>query len=375
MKKASIEYENIRKFYKKKFTPAKPVSIYAGGVDRYGNEKRYVEDAAIHGWDKNHNSYTKKFEEAFATYVGAKYARTLSGGTQALTLALATLDIGPGDEVILPDVTYFACSDVINLLGATPVFVDVDKTWCLDPEAFKKAITKRTKAVMPVWLYGNAPEMSEIVKIAKEHDLFIVEDACPAVGSFYKNKHAGTFGDFGCFSFHGAKIMTTGFGGMLVTDNKKLFEKMNWLADHGEDKSLPYRFFQSGIGYSFDLHNINAAFGLAQLERIEEFVAKKRQIFDWYKERLPSLEMNYEQPYARTNRWMTTIIVEDRDSVMRTLKNEGIDTRPFFFPISTFPMYREAKTPNAHRVGFNGINLPSGIQRTEKEIEKICKLL
>ncbi len=346
--------------------------IYTGGVDRSGNEAKYTLDAVLNGWDKNHNGYTKKFEAAFAKYVGVKYARTLSGGTQALTMALATLDIGPGDEVILPDITYFACSDVIRLLGATPVFVDTDRTWCIDPVSFEKAITRKTKAVMPVWMYGNAPEMDKIIRIAKKNNIPVVEDACPAVGSFFKKKHAGSFGEFGCFSFHGAKIMTTGFGGMLVTNSKKLFEKMNWLADHGEDKALPYRFFQTAIGYSFDLPNMNAAFGLAQLERIEKFVAKKRKIFNWYKKYLKPMEMNYEQPYARANKWLTTIIVKNRQSVMKHLRSKGIDTRPFFFPISSFPMYKDAKTPNAHYAGFNGINLPSGVQRTEAEIKFIA---
>ena len=352
--------------------------IFTGGVDRSGNEKVYVEDAVLNGWDANHGTYVKKFEEAFAKYVGAKFARTLSGGTQALTLACATLGIGPGDEVIMPDITYFACSDVVKLLGATPVFVDTDKTWCIDPKAFKAAITTKTKAVMPVWLYGNSPEMDEVMAIAKDHNLFVVEDACPAVGTFYKDKHAGTFGDFGCFSFHGAKIMTTGFGGMLVTDNEELFTKMEWLGDHGEDKTLPYRFYQSGVGYSFDLHNINAAFGLAQLERIEDFVQKKRQIFDWYQDGLKGLdlEMNVEQVNVRTNKWLTSIVGDyDRNALVKVLKENGIDTRPFFFPISYFPMYDEVNTPEAHYAGFKGINLPSGIQRTKEDIDMICGVI
>lgn len=349
--------------------------ILTGGVSITDREIAYVNDALINGWDENHNNYIKKFEEAFAKYIGVKYAHSLSGGTQALTLACATLGIGPGDEVIMPDLTYFACSDVVMLLGAKPVFVDTLKdTWCIDPQKFEKAITKKTKAVMPVWLYGNAPEMDAIMGIAKKYNLFVIEDACPAIGSYYGSKHAGSFGDFGCFSFHGAKIMTTGFGGMLVTNKKDLYDRMIHLADHGEDKSLPYRFWQTDIGYTFDLPNINCALGLAQLERIEEFVAKKRQIFDWYQHRL-ELPMNYEQSYARTNKWLSSIIVEDRDKIMTHLKEEGIDTRPFFFPISMFPMYKEQDTPNAHYAGLHGINLPSGIQRTEEDIDFICKVI
>lgn len=349
--------------------------ILTGGVSITQKEIDYVTDAITNGWDANHNNYIKLFESKFAAYVGSKYARVTSGGTQALTLALATLGIGPGDEVILPDLTYFACSDVIVQAGATPVFVDVDEdTWCITPEAFLNAITPRTKAVMPVWMYGNAPEMDRIKKMADMLAIYVVEDACPAVGSFFAGKHAGTFGQFGCFSFHGAKIMTTGFGGMVVTDDEALYERLVFLGDHGEDRSLPYRFWQTEIGYSFDMTNVSAAMGLAQLERIEDFVNKKRQIFDWYRARLP-LRMNYEQPFARTNRWLSSIIAPDRDRIMKALREEGIDTRPFFFPISMFPMYTERDTPNAHRAGLNGINLPSGVQRTQKEIAWICEVI
>ena len=348
--------------------------ILTGGVSITDLEKKYVSDALENGWDGNADLYIKKFESAFAKYVGVKYARTLSGGTQALTLALATLGIGKGDEVIMPDVTYFACSDVVKLLGAEPVFVDIDMdTWCIVPEEFEKAITPRTKAVMPVWLYGNTPDMDMIVSIAKEYNIYVVEDACPAVGSFYKDRHAGSFGEFGCFSFHGAKIMITGFGGMLVTNDDFLYERMMWLSDHGEDKKRPDRFWQTGIGYSFDLPNINAALGLAQLERIDEFVKKKRQIWQWYKSRIPVI--NGEREHSRTNRWLTSIIVDDRNKTMRKLKENGVDTRPVFYPISMFPMYRPVNTPISYYIGNHGINLPSGIQRTEKEIDFICKLL
>ena len=350
--------------------------ILVGGIDITEKEIAYVNDALINGWDENHDKYLKRFENEFAKYVGRKYAYAVTGGTQALWLSLATLGIGKGDEVILSDLTYFACSDIIRLVGATPVFVDTDKTWCIDPKKIEEAITPRTKAIMPIWLYGNAPEMNEIMVIAKKYGLKVVEDACPAVGTFYKNKHAGSFGEFGCFSFHGAKIMTTGFGGMATTDDPNLYVRMVFLDDHGENKKLPNRFWQEEIGYSFYLHNINAALGLAQLERIDEFVKKKRQVFEWYYKRLGNnYPMNAEQKYARTNKWLTSIIAGDRDEIIKRLKDNGVDTRPFFYPISMFPIYKEANTPNAHLAGLNGINLPSGIQRTEEEIDWICSLI
>lgn len=347
--------------------------ILTGGVDISDKEIEYVNDALKTGWDAKHDSYIRHFEEAFAQYVGVRYAISLAGGTQALTLALATLGIGKGDEVIMPDLTYFACSNVVKLLRAKPVFMDVDNTFCINPDSFKEAINDKTKAVMPVWLYGNAPEMDEIMRIAEVHNLWVVEDACPAVGTFYNDRHAGSFGDFGCFSFHGAKIMTTGFGGMLVTNNKHLYEKALWLADHGEDKKRPDRFWQTGVGYSFPMPNINAAMGLAQLERIDEFVNKKRKIWSWYNKRINVF--NGELHNARVNRWLTCYLSDNREQLMARLKAKDIDTRPFFYPISSFPMYGPVNNPIAYDFGYKGLNLPSGVQRTEKEIDYICKII
>ena len=347
--------------------------ILTGGPSITEKEISYVTDAVTNGWNEHHSDYVHRFEEEFARYVGSKYAYSTTGGTQAIWLSLAALNIGAGDEVILPDLTYFACSDDIKLVGATPVFVDIlASTWCIDPEKVRKAITPRTKAIMPVWLYGNAPEMHEIIKIARENNLFVVEDACPAVGTFYKNKHAGTFGNTGCFSFHGAKIMTTGFGGMVVTDDKDLYERIVFLDDHGENKKLPFRFWQEEVGYSTYMHNLNAALGLAQIERIEELVSKKRQIFDWYKEFGVDV-LNFEQDGVRTNKWLPSIMSEDRDTLMTKLREAGIDTRPFFFPISMFPMYKEQNNINSHYAGLRGINLPSGYQRTKEDIKFICE--
>lgn len=362
------------------YKPKKNILTAGPSVGR--KEVRYVLDAVKNGWNEKSAIYIHRFEESFARYVGAKYAFTTSGGTGALHLALATLGVGPGDEVILPDLTYFACSDVIMHLGAKPVFADILKdTWCIDPKSIEKLITKRTKAIMPVHIYGNLSEMEAIQKLAKKHNLFIVEDACPAIGSLYHGKHAGTFGDFGAFSFQGAKIMVTGVGGMLVTNNKKLYERAMYINNHGEDPKK--KFWQTSIGYSFEMSNMQAAFGLAQLERIEEFVAKKRQIFSWYEKRLRDIEgisLNYEKPGTRTNYWMTSIILNKkfkvtRDGLIKKLKAEKIDSRPFFYPISAFPMYAEANTPEAHNIALNGINLPSGLALKENDIVYICRKL
>jgi perosamine synthetase len=363
----------------KKYTPRELILTAGPSISK--KEIKYVADAVTNGWNNHAFDYLHKFEKRFATYIGMRYALATSGGTGALWLGLATLGIGPGDEVILPDMTYFACSDVIKLLGATPVFVDIlPDTWCIDPKAIERAITKRTKAIMPVHIYGNPSEMDEILRIARKNKLHIVEDACPAIGAEFKKKKPGSFGDFGAFSFQGAKIMVTGVGGMLVTNSKSLYEKALYLNDHGEAKSYK-KFWQTSVGYTFEMSNLQAALGLAQLERIEEFVEKKRKIFEWYYERLHDIKgisLNYERKNTRSNRWMSSIILNDRfkftrDQLRGKLKEKLIDTRPFFYPISMFPMYTKANTPVSYAVALNGINLPSGLSLTEQQVDYIAR--
>lgn len=362
------------------FKPKK--TILTAGPSISKREINYVLDAVKNGWKEHWADYIHRFEKKFAEYIGVKYAIATCGGTGALHLALAALGVGKGDEVILPEITYFSCADVVVYLGAKPVFVDVLKdTWCIDPEKIEKAITKKTKAIMPVYAYGNLIEAKEILEIAKRHNLFIVEDACPAVGSLYYGKKAGSFGHFAAFSFQGAKIMVTGYGGMLVTNDEKLYKRACFLNTHGEDPNK--KFWQLEVGYSHEMSNIQAALGLAQLERIESFVRKKRKIFEWYHQRLGKIEgisMNYERSGTRSNRWMTSIILDKdfgitRDELIKELKKYKIDSRPFFWPISMFPMYEEQDTPVAHHLAFNGINLPSGLNLTENEVDYITKII
>lgn len=357
-------------------------TILTAGPSISSKEIRYVTDAVKTGWNRKYRDYTDRFEKKFAKYVGVKYALTTSGGTGALWLSLAAADIGPGDEVLLPEITYFACSDVVVLLGATPVFVDVlPDTWCIDPADMERKITKKTKAVMPVYLYGNVPEIKEIMSVAKKYKLFVVEDACPAMGSTYYGGHAGSFGDCAAFSFQGAKIMVTGFGGMFVTNNKSLYEKVCYLNAHGEDPKR--KFWQTSVGYTFELPNIAAALGLAQLERLSVLVQKKRQIYKWYTSMLSDIDglsFNVEHKHTFTNKWMTSIVLQkkfrySRNELIAQLKKYNIDSRPFFYPISTFPMYKTAHNPVAAQVSENGINLPSGHDRTEKEITYVCQVL
>jgi perosamine synthetase len=362
------------------YTPKK--TILTAGPSIGSKEISYVMDAVKNGWNDHWADYIHKFEDEFSKYIGVKYAIATSGGTGALHLALAALGVGPGCEVILPEITYFACSDVVMLLGAKPVFADIlPDTWCIDPLSVEKLVTKKTKVIMTVNNYGNLVEIEKIQKIAKKHDIKILEDACPSIGSLNKGKHPGSYGDFAAFSFQGAKIMVTGFGGMLVTNNKKLYEKAMYLNNHGEDPKK--KFWQTSVGYTYEMSNIQAALGLAQLSRIDEFVAKKRLIYNWYKERLGGIDgliLNTEKKETKCNMILSSVVLlKDfgikRDSVIREMKKRLVDTRPFFYPISMFPLYKEANTPVAHKIALNGINLPSGLNLTEKEIDYVCRTL
>ncbi|EKD65439.1 MAG: hypothetical protein ACD_50C00088G0001, partial [uncultured bacterium] len=342
----------------------------------------YVTDAVKNGWNSHMFDYKDKLENKFTQYVGAKYALGVSGATGAMQLALACLKIGRGDEVILPDLCFYAASDAVIHQGAKPVFVDVlPDTWCIDPDKIRKVITKRTKTIMPVYLYGNLCEMGEIVAISKKYGLSILEDAAPALGSIYYGKKPGTFGEFGAYSFQGAKIAVSGIGGMLVTNDKKHWEKALMLNAHGQDPKR--KFWQIQVAYSFHMSNLQASLALAQLERIEKFVAKKNQIFEWYQDRLSKVEgisMNPHKPKTRSNKWMSCIVLNrkfkfTRDKLIKELGKHLIDARPFFYPVSMFPMYKEQNTPVAHHLGLNGINLPSGLNLEKEEVDYICDVL
>jgi len=355
--------------------------ILTAGPSIGKKEIKYGLDAIENGWNENYADYLIKFENEFAKYIGVKYALSVTSGTAALHLAMLSLGIGPGDEVIMPDQTFISIANAIVWAGATPVFADIEMdTWCLDPESVKKAISKKTKAILPIYTYGQPPRMNEIRKIARDHGLFVVEDACPAVGSLYKGKRAGSLSDIAAFSFQGAKIMVTGEGGMLVTNNKKWYEKAASLRTHGRDPKKT--FWHNDMGFMYRMSNLQAAIGLAQLENIDSFVKKKRQIFHWYKKRLEKVDgilLNDENDWSESNYWMCSIILMkkfkySRDQLRAELLKRLIDTRPFFYPITMFDMYKNAKkvdTKNSYHTGLNGINLPSGINLTQDEVNYI----
>ena len=354
-------------------------------------EISYVTDAVTNAWYSNANVYHARFEKAFADYMGVRFAISLPSCTAAIHLSLLALGIGPGDDVIVPDITWIASAAPISYVGATPVFADIDsKTWCLSAHSFDGCVTPKTKAVIPVDLYGNMPDMDAIRNVAKRHGVAIIEDAAEAIDSEYKGTKAGRFGDTGVFSFHGSKTLTTGEGGMLVTDREDVYQRALVLRDHGR-RPGDKMFFNTEIAYKYKMSSMQAALGLAQLERIEELITRKRQIFSWYQTQLADIEdvtLNFEAPGTKNTYWMITAILDQRfgmtkDILMREMSEANIDCRPFFNPLSSLPAYehseqsRLARQRNSvsYQISPYGINLPSGLNLTKKKVQYVCDAL
>ena len=343
-----------------------------------GNEKKYVNECLDSTWISSKGKFVKQFEGSFAKYIYISYATGVCNGTVALHLALITLGIGPGDEVIVPTFTYISSVNSIAYTGAKPVFVDsLSDTWQIDPEDIKRKITPNTKAIMAVHLYGHPCDMDKICKIARENNIFVIEDAAESFGSKYKGIHTGVFGDIAAFSFFGNKAITTGEGGMVVTNDKTLFDRAVHFKGQGLAKYREY--WHDVIGYNYRMTNICAAIGLAQLERADEIITKKRKIASWYDEYLKGLpiETNKETENVFHSYWMYTILVEIpmiRDVLRKHLKENEIETRPTFYPIHTMPMYCKIyqKHPVAEDISWRGINLPSYPDLSEMDIKNIC---
>lgn len=351
----------------------------------------YVTDAVTNAWYGNANMYHARFEAAFAAYVGRRYAMALPSCTSAIHLSLLALGVGPGDEVIIPDSTWIASAAPITYVGATPVFVDVDAaTWCIRPDSFQAAITERTKAVILVDLYGSMPDMSALLPIAKAHGVAVIEDAAEAIGSSFGGTLAGGFGDVSVFSFHGSKTLTTGEGGMLVTDRLDLYERAQFLRDHGR---LPgdVQFLNAEVAYKYKMSSMQAALGLAQLERIGELVERKREIFGWYRDilgRETYLSLNAEPVGTLNSYWMVTAVwspalQKEKNVVVLEMRERGVDVRPFFHPLSSLPAYatlvssQNARETNStsYNIGSRAINLPSGFNLTRDSVKSSCHAL
>lgn len=372
---------NALKRYVMEINKTQQAMILTAGPSITQKEIDYVTDAVTNGIDEHWGDYIKRFERAFAEYIGVYHAMTTSSCTGAMHLALVACDIKEGDEVIVPDLSWIATASVVCYTGAKPVFADVlPDSWCIDPKSIEKLITNKTKAIIPVHLYGQPSEMGTILWIADKYNLKIIEDAAPSVGASLCGKHTGSFGDIGCFSFQGAKMVATGEGGMLVTDNTELFERVKHFAEHGRASS---GFEISDIGYKYKMSNLQAALGLAQIERASELIAKKRQIYGWYCDELDNIEgisLNKRNSELEMSiYWMTSIILDrdfgiSRDGIMKKLKEKNIDTRPFFPLMSTFPMFNDVKydNPAARHLSENGINLPSGHRITHDQVIYVC---
>jgi len=335
-----------------------------------GNEKKYVLDCIESGWVSSIGKYIKTFEDNFAQFCKVKHAVSCSNGTVALHLALLAHDVGPGDEVIVPTLTYIATANAVTYCGAKPVFVDSEAaTWNIAPEKIEEKITPKTRGIIVVHLYGHPADMDPILDVASKHNLFVIEDAAEAHGARYKDRPVGSIGDIGTFSFFGNKIITTGEGGMVVTNDDRIAETVRLLKGQGMDPNRRYWF--PAVGYNYRMTNIQAALGLAQLEKIGFHMARRREVAGYYHEYLreaPGIIFPSEQPWASHAFWMVSIMLDDtlpveRDSLMDTLLEEGIQTRPVFYPMHVLPPYRETRNadsfPVADRISRRGLSLPT----------------
>ena len=361
-----------------------PVSI----PDLTGNEEKYVTDAIRSTWISSTGGYVKRFESEFAAIAGSRFALSVANGTLALHLAMIALDLGPGDEVIVPSLTYIATANAVKYMGANPVFVDVDPdTWCMAPEKIEAAITSRTKGIIPVALYGHPADMDAINAIAAKHGLWVVDDTAEAHMATYRGRPAGSLAKISTFSFYGNKILTSGEGGALTYDDPDLDHRLRMLRSQGMDPNRRYYF--PIIGYNFRLTNLACALLCAQLERKDRIVARRRAIFADYRlrlERVPGIGFQPVAKWANSAPWLFCITVDqekfgmDRDELAVALEMKGIESRPFFVPLHTLPPYEggvsaEARFPVTEQLGRDGLNLPTFGGMTDEQVAYVCQAI
>lgn len=337
-------------------------------------------DAVRTGWNHHHSDYINAFSDTFAEYIGARYAIPTDSCTSALHLALWALGIGPGDEVIVPEITWVATANAVKYLGATPVFADVDPvTWCIDPNSVMRLITDKTKAVMPVHLYGYPAELEQLSRICERYSLYLVQDAAPGIGTMVGDESVAKYGQFSCFSFQGAKLLVSGEGGVLTTNDSELYERAFKIGDSGRK---PGTFWIELLGKKMKMSNITASLALAQTESAERQIKRKRLIRSWYAEELNGIEgltMQEESVGSRSICWMTSINVApqllQRDALQDQLRQKGIDTRPVFSPISRYVYWENPRSESlvASQIGDNAINLPSGVRLSERTVRRVAR--
>ena len=348
-------------------------------------EARYAADAAANGWGERCYDYITRFEAAFKDHLGVAHAIATSSCTGALHMGMAALGIGPGDEVILADTNWIASAAPIMHLGAKPVFVDIrPDSWCIDPSLAEAAITPRTKAILSVHIYGNLCEMERLLAIGEKHGIPVIEDAAEAIGSEYFGKRAGSMGRFGAFSFHGTKTVTTGEGGMFVTNDAALFERVLTLSNHGRARGQPKQFWPDMVGFKYKMSNIQAALGCAQMERIGELIGRKRQIFHYYRDGLRDLagvRMNPEPSNIVNGAWMPTVVFDEetgvsREKLIAAFAADNIDARVFFYPLSGLPMFdRVPDNRHAWEIPERAINLPSYHDMTTTDQDRVIAVV
>jgi len=357
-----------------------------------GNEWKYIKECLDTNWVSSAGKYVDLFEEKFNEYIEAKKAVVTVNGTSALHLAMAVLGIGPGDEVIVPSMTFVASVNAIIYVGAQPVFVDVCRdTYVMDVNKVEELITEKTKAILPVHIYGHPVDMEPLMKLAREHDIYIIEDATEALGAEYRTTDGiwhkvGTLGDIGCFSFNGNKLITTGAGGMLVTSSEELGERAKFLSTQAKIVEDNKGFSHPEIGYNFRMPNLLAAMGVAQLEKIEKYIKTKRKNAEYYNSLLKEVEgitLPVEREWAKHCYWLYSVIVEDeygitRDELIKILEKKGVETRPFFKPVHEMKPYRKYKHGEmsvTEELSKKGINLPSSVGLKKKQIEEIVRII
>lgn len=344
-------------------------------------EFAYLKDAFSSTWISSQGKYIDGFEKGFSEYCGVGYGVAVTNGTAALHLALVALGIGKGDEVILPDLTFAATINVVLHSNARPVIVDVEReSWCVDPRQIEKAITPRTKAIIPVHLYGQPCDMSAIMAIAKKHSLFVIEDCAEAHGATFGGKKVGSFGDIGCFSFYGNKVITTGEGGMCVTGSKTLNKRLRLLRDHGMDQAKKY--WHRVIGYNYRMTNLAAAIGVGQLERIEGILEERKKIEETYQSYLSKIKhIEFQKKMLKREKitWLVSILIKNgqRERYQARLRELGFDARHFFYPLSRMEIYKRYVFSSRHsrEIADEGLLLPTHRQPDERMLSAIYKVL
>ena len=350
--------------------------------------KKYVNECLDSGWISEKGPFVDKFSNAFAKYLDIKYAVPTTSGTSALHLAVAAAGIGPGDEVIVTSFTMISPVYAILYTGATPVFVDIQlDTWCMNVDDIEAKITKKTKAILAVHIYGNVIDMDPLIKLAKKYKLLLIEDAAEALGSEYKDRKIGTFGDFSCFSFYANKLVTTGEGGMVVTNDAYYHKRLQILKDMAH--SPKKRFLHMELAFTYRMTNLQAAIGLAQLEEIAKNLQKKINIAHIYQKMLTpiaGIQLPVEKPHTKNSYWMFGIVLNkkfgmSRDQMKEKLIKKGIDTRTFFVAMDDQPVLQKMglinthKYPNSRFVSRSGCYLPSGFGITKRDLKYICETI